>query len=66
MHYATRMKKTRSHWHIFFLIASLEGGYALFALLRIPTDPANNLILGLSVSRLLMAVALLGIAFLAA
>ncbi len=50
--------KRLKHWQFFFIIASLEGGFALFKLLSIPTDSSNALILGLSASRLLMAVIL--------
>ena len=46
------------YWPFFFLLACLEGGFALFALLRLPTDPTNNLLFGLSASRLLMAATL--------
>ncbi|MCP4143104.1 MAG: hypothetical protein GY755_22930 [Chloroflexi bacterium] len=52
--------KRNKYWPFFFLLASLEGCYALFALLRLPTDPTNSLLFGLSASRLLMAAALLG------
>ncbi len=51
--------KRLRYWQFFFLIASLEGGFALFKLLNIPTDSTNTLILGLSTSRLLMAIILL-------
>ncbi len=54
------VEKRKKHWPIFFLLACLEGGIALFALLRLPTDPTNSLLFGLSASRLLMAATLLG------
>ncbi|MBT3190603.1 MAG: hypothetical protein HN736_08190 [Anaerolineae bacterium] len=59
-------KKTLKYWSFFFLLASLEGGFALFTLLSLPTDPTNNLIFGLSASRLLMVVVLLSISLLSA
>ena len=52
--------KRNKYWPIFFLLACLEGGFALFALLRLPTDPTNSFLFGLSASRLLMAATLLG------
>lgn len=55
------LKGMLKYWFFFFLITSLEGGYALFTLLRIPADPTNSLYLGLSASRLLMAATLLGV-----
>ena len=51
--------KRLKYWRIFFLITSLEGGFTLFKLLSIPTDSTNIFILGLSTSRLLMAVVIL-------
>ena len=53
------LKKKLTSWQVFFLIASLEGGFALLTLLTIPTDSTNTLIFGLSASRLLMVIALL-------
>ena len=53
-------KRRNKYWPTFFLLACLEGGTALFALLRLPTDPTNSLLFGLSASRLLMASTLLG------
>ena len=47
------------YWLLFFIAASLEGGFALAALLQIPGDPTNNFFLGLSLSRFLMALVLL-------
>ncbi|MBC8336424.1 MAG: glycosyltransferase family 39 protein [Anaerolineales bacterium] len=54
------------YWFFFFLLASLEGGYALFTLLRIPADPTNSFFLGLSISRLSMAGILLSMVFISA
>ncbi len=54
-------KPNLKYWSFFFLLASLEGGFALYSLLTLPTDPTNSLIFGLSASRLLMVSALLGI-----
>jgi hypothetical protein len=58
-------EKTKN-WIFFFSLASLEGGFALFALLRVPTDPKNDFLFGLSLSRFVTAGALLGITLLAA
>jgi len=57
-------KKTLKFWSLFFLLASLEGGFALLTLLRVPTDPTNSIVFGLSSSRLLMVAALLSITLL--
>ncbi len=57
-----QLKEKNKYWSVFFLAASLEGGFALYALLRIPSDSANNFLGGFSASRLLMAVFLLGAA----
>ncbi|OQY29779.1 MAG: hypothetical protein B6I38_07915 [Anaerolineaceae bacterium 4572_5.1] len=54
------MKKPLKYWSLFFLLASLEGGFALFVLLRIPSDLANSIILGLSAARFGMVAALFG------
>ena len=56
--------KKIKYWQYIFSIASLQGGYALFKLISIPTDSTNALFLGLSASRLLMAIALLFAIFL--
>ncbi len=59
-------EKQQKKWMFFFALASLEGGFALYLLLRVPTDPKNSLIFGLSAPRLLMVCTLTGITLLAA
>ena len=50
--------KKLQYWLFFFMAASLEGGFALVALLSIPGDPVNTFFLGLSRSRFVMALVL--------
>ncbi|MBT3338260.1 MAG: hypothetical protein HN855_15360 [Anaerolineae bacterium] len=53
------VKEKTKYWSLFFLAASLEGGFALFALLQIPSGDVNSFFLGLSASRFFMVTSLL-------
>lgn len=53
-------------WIYFFLLVFIEAAIALGTLLKIPADPANSFLFGLSASRLVMVAATVGIAFVAA
>ncbi len=56
-----RPKETLKFWSLFFIAASLEGGFSLAALLRIPADPNNVFFVSLSLSRFLMAAFLIAL-----
>ncbi|NOY98935.1 MAG: hypothetical protein GXP40_07005 [Chloroflexi bacterium] len=50
----TASKPLSTRWPLFFLMAFLEGGIALTALILIPPDPKNSVFLGFSTTRLVL------------